>query len=713
MDSVKRNSRQMLLAQIEALHVRMIERCFNVAKPELFDQRLAERYCALIESLTRLPREQLLALKVIAASAGRETETAYARPSSTPARWEAEELVLFRRLAARSGFGFGIADLKGNITYINPALCRMLGESTPEETLGKSVYAYYLEDDADALMKRIIPATLEEGQWSGEISLVSTSGELIPTIQNIFLVHGEPSEPPYLANLIIDITRRKRAERALRESETKHKTLIHNIPGMVYRGRTDWSAEIISGSEALCGYNPEELNSRPEKWLGLIHPDDRERVFQEGFQLLSQQEAIVQVYRIRHKDGRWRWVEDHKTSLFSEDGKLTGIDGVVFDISDRKQAEGALKSREANFRALAENASDGILIAAADGVHVFANQRAAQITGYDVDELIGLDFRRLAHPDEVERLSQRFKQRLAGEDVPHHYETRILNKDGAEVPIELTAAVTIWQGAPADIVVIRDVTERKRADAALRASEEKYRDLVENLDEVIFTFDAEGAVTYVSPSIESHLGYRPSDIVGHAFTEFLHSDHVKHAREAVEKVLGGEPAGPNVYQLVNKAGEIRWIRAKGVPIYEGDRVTGVRGVMTDITDSRRTEEALRESEKQYATLFESAHDGVVLVQDRVICLANPATAEISGYSRDELMGKPFIDLVAPEDREMVAERHLRRLAGEPVPPVYSTRIVRKDGVTVDLEVAASVIEYNGRTAILAVARDITDRQANV
>lgn len=140
----------------------------------------------------------------------------------------------------------------------------------------------------------------------------------------------------------MDITDRKAIEQKLRESELKHKTLVKNIPGMVYRAYSDWSAEVICGSRRICGYTNEELNSKEDNWLSIIHPDDKEDVFKKGMELIKSQKDNVQIYRIITRDGDIRWVEDRKTSLFSKNGKFKGIDGIVFDITDRKNAEEAL-----------------------------------------------------------------------------------------------------------------------------------------------------------------------------------------------------------------------------------------------------------------------------------------------------------------------------------------------------------------------------------
>ena len=146
---------------------------------------------------------------------------------------------------------------------------------------------------------------------------------------------------------------------------------------------------------------------------------------------------------------------------------------------EHQRAEEALKESEGNFRTLAENASDGILIATSEGVHVYANKWAAEITGYSVAELRGIGVKELAHPDEFEKLAERLQKRLAGERVPRQYETAIITKDRKKVPVEIAGAQTVWQGQPADIVIIRDITERKQAEEALKEYSERLEEMVE------------------------------------------------------------------------------------------------------------------------------------------------------------------------------------------------------------------------------------------
>nr|MBC8229050.1 PAS domain S-box protein [bacterium] len=168
--------------------------------------------------------------------------------------------------------------------------------------------------------------------------------------------------------IVRDINEHKRVKEALRESEEKYRTLSSNIPGMIYRGRPDWSTEIITNSEMVCGYSVDEFNTQKVNWLDLIHPDDKQRVFEEGSKLLEKPMFIAQEYRILAKDGSTRWVSDHKISFFKDDGLLIGVDGIVYDVTDRKLAEEKLREIEAKNQSILNAIPDLMFSISKDGI---------------------------------------------------------------------------------------------------------------------------------------------------------------------------------------------------------------------------------------------------------------------------------------------------------------------------------------------------------
>jgi PAS domain S-box-containing protein len=168
-------------------------------------------------------------------------------------------------------------------------------------------------------------------------------------------------------------------------------------------------------------------------------------------------------------DGRWYRCVDRPVRW--PGGRMVRCE-MAIDITDRVQAEEGLRQSERNFRELADNASDGILIGTADGDYVYANRQVAEITGYELDELARMGIRDLVHPDDLHAVLENYNKRLEGRPAPRHYETRLVHKNGAQIQVELAGARTVWQGQSADLIIIRDITERKRAEGQLRKTME-------------------------------------------------------------------------------------------------------------------------------------------------------------------------------------------------------------------------------------------------
>ncbi|UCD33305.1 MAG: PAS domain S-box protein, partial [Desulfobacterales bacterium] len=274
-----------------------------------------------------------------------------------------------------------------------------------------------------------------------------------------------------------DITERKRAEEALKESELKHKTLVNNIPGMVYRGYTDWSAEIISGSEEICGYTKKKINSEKEGWLSIIHSDDKESVFSEGSELAKGKQSTIQTYRIVTKGNGNRWVEDRKTSLFSEEGEFIGIDGIVFDITKRKQAEEALWKSEERLSAFMDSATDGFILFDSELNYVKFNKAAQEITGVDRKEIIGKnvldvipDFKETGRYDKYKKVIKTGVPMITPDLTPH---PKFGNK---------RLDLKVFKVGEGLGVIFTDITERKQTEEALQKAHDELDERVKELN---------------------------------------------------------------------------------------------------------------------------------------------------------------------------------------------------------------------------------------
>jgi diguanylate cyclase (GGDEF)-like protein/PAS domain S-box-containing protein len=307
------------------------------------------------------------------------------------------------------------------------------------------------------------------------------------------------------------------SEQALHESEEKFRTLAETTDGAIFV----WRKALLYVNRAatvISGYTAEELVQLPS-WDIIIHPDDRELVRSRGAARLRG-EPVPRHYefRIVRKNGEERWVE-YSAGMTHYNGEPAVI-GTAFDITERKLIEQALREREENLRTLAGNANDGILVHI-NGTIVFANRRLAEISGFSLGELHGGSIGALVRPDEAQKIAARFQQRLKGEPVPDQYETVARRKDGREAPVEITAALTTWQGQPAIIVVVRDIVGRKQAELALHHEKERLLVTLESIGDGVVTADVHGRVEYLNPVAEQMTGWSGRAALGQPIATVL------------------------------------------------------------------------------------------------------------------------------------------------------------------------------------------------
>jgi PAS domain S-box-containing protein len=384
----------------------------------------------------------------------------------------------------------------------------------------------------------------------------------------------------------------------------------------------------------------------------------------------------------------------------------------------RRQTQAALQQSEANFRALADNAHDGILIADADGHHLYANPAAAAITGYAVDELLRVDLGRLAAPAEVPKLRERLAARLRGESVPNQYETVVIRKDGACRDVEVSGAPTIWHSQPADLVVIRDVTERRQLDQDLRASRSRLQSTLSAIRDLVLLIAPDATISSCHAPAADLLPVPTELVTGRPYHEVL----PKHVAELFAQAIADNHLGKTAdfeYSL-EIAGQVRWYSAKVSPIELPPEprapdcaaaiFLGSVAVVRDITQRRTAEDELRAGEERYRTLVELSPQAVIVHRQGRIVFANPAALALFGFQQlEQAQAKTLLDYVHPDDRDLVRDR-LRQMtvAGKAV-PLTQERFLAPDGSTINVEVAATPISFQNQPSILVVFRDVTEQ----
>ncbi|NIN50481.1 MAG: PAS domain S-box protein, partial [Gemmatimonadales bacterium] len=398
--------------------------------------------------------------------------------------------------------------------------------------------------------------------------------------------------------------------------------------------------------------------------------------------------------------------------------EIDGITGVVTDITDRKRAEEALRESEGKFRTLAETIAAAAFIYQGTRLR-YVNPAAQTITGCTREELLAMDFWDVIHPDFREEAKERGLAHQRGEPVPTRYEAKLLTKNGEERWLDLTVGVVEFEGKPAVMGTGFDITERKRTEDALRRSEERYRLLADNATDVIWARDLSLKPTYVSPSITRLRGSTVEEAMTQSLDEVLTPASLQLARKTLAEELANESAEDKDLSR-SRTLELEMYRNNGSTIWtemtvnflrdEENRPVGLLGVTRDISERKRAEEALQESEAKFRTLAETVAAAAFIYQGEQIRYVNSAAEALTGYTREELLQMNFWDVIAPDFRELVRERGLARQMGQDVPLRYEVKLVTKDGDERWVDFTAGKVEFDGKPAVLGTAFDVTERK---
>jgi two-component system cell cycle sensor histidine kinase/response regulator CckA len=414
--------------------------------------------------------------------------------------------------------------------------------------------------------------------------------------------------------------------------------------------------------------------------------------------------------RKRAEEALWKAYQDLEIQFRQGTEELTRAnEALQAEIVDRKRAEEALKESEEKYRLLIENANETILVAQY-GMLKFANRKAAELTGYSNEELISIPFVDFIHPADRDMVLNNHMRRLRGEKVAEVYPFRIVDKQGTIRWVEIDAILIYWEGKPATLNFLSDITQRKQTEEALRESEQRYRALAESARDFIFIVDRHGYVQYVNNFGAKEIGYSQEEIIGKNIEEIFPPEISERQKNNIKTMIESGTS-LNVEDFTSFPRRKLWLNTYLTPLRD-DRgeISSILGISRDITERVRAEKALRESETKFRVLTENAASGIFIHQGGRFLYVNPASEAISGYTREELLSMNFWDIVHPDFQEIVRERAQARQEGKPVPYRYELKIMTKKGEERWIDLTAGVIEYNGKPAILGTNFDVTDRK---
>ncbi|MBV9470247.1 MAG: PAS domain S-box protein, partial [Abitibacteriaceae bacterium] len=498
-----------------------------------------------------------------------------------------------------------------------------------------------------------------------------------------------------------NITERKQAEAALRESNEKFLQLVNNIGDVFWMRSPDMrELQYLSPAfERIWGRSIESLYATAEQWPEFIVPEDREHVLGMFARLQRDAPSISCEYRIVRPDGGVRWVHTRGFQVRNDAGELIRLTGVVSDITERKQAELELQ-RERDFStAVVDTVGNLVVVLDREGHIVRFNRACEQLSRYKFAEVQGTDFiDRLVIPEERESVRAAFKELCAGH-FPNHYENYWVDRQGHCHLITWSNTALLDANGQVEYVIGTglDITERKRAETLLREREEFQRALLENFPNgSVNVFDRDLRYVLAAGGGLEQSGLAQERLIGKTLEEAFSPEEVALAKPHYQRVLAGETVG---FELSYNG---RFYNINATPLRDQENtICNVLAVAQDITD-RKQAEAQRD---RFFTL--SLEMLGIAGLDGYFKRINPAFIEALGYTEAELLAQPFRELVHPDDWPATEATIEQLWQGQPVVG-FENRYRTKQGDWRWLEWKSAAVPEEG--LIYAAARDVTQRK---
>jgi two-component system, cell cycle sensor histidine kinase and response regulator CckA len=520
------------------------------------------------------------------------------------------------------------------------------------------------------------------------------------------------------SSLETEISMRKQVEGELRQSEENYRGIFNNAIMGVFRSSPEGHyLEVNPAFARRIGFDsPEELMTTVAD-IGsqlYVNPEDRKKLMER-----VNEEGLVEGFEIQvlHRSGHSLWVLANVRNVRDENGKTLYYEGTVQDITDRKRAEEALRESESKFRDLAEKSLVGIYLLQ-DDLFAYVNSKCADILGYEIDEIANrVTARQIIFPDDWPMVEENLHKRISGERTSLHYELRIVTKQREIKNIEVYSSRTMYQGKPALIGTLLDVTERKRAEEALRESEARLRQVIDLVPHFIFAKDREGRFILANKAVADAYGTTVEGLTGKTDADFNPSmNEVEHFVGDDSLVMdSGQPMEIPEERITDARGQVRILQTTKIPFTLSTTGNAVLGVSTDITERKRAERALRESEEKYRNIFENAVEGIFQTTlDGHLINANPALTRMLGYDFPDELIAAVKDLgqqiyVSPEDRV----QFLKQLQENGIVEALEVQMYRKDGSIIWTSMnTRAVHDDSGKiTSIDGTLEDITQRKS--
>ncbi len=447
--------------------------------------------------------------------------------------------------------------------------------------------------------------------------------------------------------------------------EQQFRSFIENLPVLFYvvDSRPPYTPLYVSPAFSRFGYPLQDWVTDPDIWLRVIHPEDSRWVFNQTTMSTQSGEGVDYEWRLVDASGMVHWVRDQGCLIRDKDGNVLCREGVMLDITEQKNATHALRLSEERYRNLFENANDIIYVHDLDGNYLSMNKAAENVFGYKRDEALKLNMSKIVAPEQLDLARAKLDEKLGGGPAQTAYEIDCIKKDGNRITLEVNSTIIAKDGKPVAVQgIARNITERKFAEDIVRESETQYRDLFENANDLIYTHDLKGNFTSLNRAGERITGYSRDEAITMNITEVVAPESLAAARAMTARKLAKD--APTTYEInvIAKDGRRVLLELSTRLIYQKGAPIGVQGVGRDITERRRADEALKESEHRYRQLGEGiSHQVWTAEPDGKLDYVNARTLDYFDRTSDEMIGEGWQMMIHPDDLGECLDRWRRSI----------------------------------------------------
>ena len=542
----------------------------------------------------------------------------------------------YRRLFETAKDGILILDAEtGMIVEVNPFLIELLGYSH-EMFLGKAIWEIGFFKNIIANKEKFLELQQNEYTRYDDLPLETSDGRKIDVefVSNVYLVDNKK----VIQCNIRDISKRKLVEEALKHSKRDMEILLENINDAVF------SVDVVNNKmltvsaahSTIFGYPPSAFIKNPQLVFDLIIPEDRAMI-EEGMQILNEGKRMQQEIRIVRADGELRWIESKIKPTLDSTGKLIRIDGVISDITDRKQSEKELEVSRHVFETLTQVSPVGIFRTNLDGGTTYVNPRWSELSGMSSDQAMGFGWIKAIHPEDREWLYQKWQTDIRNLKSSIA-EYRFLQSDGSVVWVLGNAVPEMVDNTMLGYIgTATDITQQKKAEKALIKSEQRYLDMFNNAPVGYHELDSEGKIVQVNQTELDLLGYSREEMVGSFIWDFVDDKNLAQQR-VIEKLKSYALPAAGVerkYRKKDNTYMILLIEDKLIKDETG-MITGLRSTLQDITARKHDENELI---KLSMAVEQSPASIVITDTCGTIEYVNKALTHITGYTPEEVIGK--------------------------------------------------------------------------